>query len=453
MPPIPSPAAPSLSEGREIEDMIDRARVIAAVEAGRLDARSARTCLAHLAAGIEGNRQGALHDPLGGPLPQAERQALHFRIGSRETLLGLMQANYRLREAVIGFAETHRQAIYLHCAYGEPAEPRNFGHWALMADSALARDSERMVALYNRINRSPAGAASGNGAEFGLNRLMLADLLGFDGLVENTLDAAQSRDLVLECAGVLAIWAQTLAGIVTEILGHASPCERRMVLPLWVLRPSLLKSERAPEQLLELRHFSTRAIGFMSGLFTSESAASGPVERLGNQRQLGELANELAVRLEVLARVFEDLELVPERGTSTVTDAVYRSPPPELTRFLQDRSGLSWTDATLLIDAALRDLDAKSRPLSALAPEDIARAAKAEGFPAFDLSTDELRSLLAPELFIAHRNTIGGPGADSMASGIISAQARIRLGLNRLDERRRQVDAAGARLRAAMKAI
>ncbi|WP_339115364.1 lyase family protein [Thioclava sp. GXIMD2076] len=440
-----------MSEGREIEDMIDRARVIAAVEAGRLDARSARTCLAHLAAGIEGNRQGALHDPLGGPLPQAERLALHFRIGSRETLLGLMQANYRLREAVIGFAETHRQAIYLHCAYGEPAEPRNFGHWALMADSALARDSERMVALYNRINRSPAGAASGNGAEFGLNRLMLADLLGFDGLVENTLDAAQSRDLVLECAGVLAIWAQTLAGIVTEILSHASPCERRMVLPLWALRPSLLKSERAPEQLLELRHFSTRAIGFMSGLFTSESTAAGPVERLANQRQLGELASELAARLEMMARLFEDLELVPDQGMGGATG--YRSPPPELTRLLQDRSGLSWTDATLLIDAALRDLDATARPLSALAPEDIARAAQAEGFPAFDLSTDELRSLLAPEHFIAHRNTIGGPGADSMASGIISAQARIRLGLNRLDERRRQVDAAGARLRAAMKAI
>lgn len=440
---------------RRLSDTVDLARLIALVDAGQVSPEQARPLAERLRIlvsqkDVESSdvHLAERHDLLGGPLSQSEELALLFRLGTRWALLSLMQANYRLREAVLRFCEAHRDVIYIHGNHGEPSEPSTFGHWALMADSALARDSERMVALYGRINRSPAGAQAGNGVEFPLNRLLLADLLGFDGLVENTFDAAQSHDLIREWASTLAIWSQNLAGIVDVVLEHAHPNSRRLKLPLWAMQPNLIVAERAPIELQAVHRLAVRTSGLLTSLLTSESRMSSYLERSNNQRELNDLCLEFETRIDVLSRLFDELKPI-----QSPSEAGYRTPPPELTGLLQKRSGLSWTSSTLLINAAFRELEDRSEPLEALKPADILRAAANEGLPAVNITEEELRTVLSPKHFIASRNTTGGPGPDSMKNGLVSAHARIRLGRNRLEERKRNIDAASQRLYSAVTAL
>jgi argininosuccinate lyase len=70
---------------------------------------------------------------------------------------------------------------------------------------ALARDTARLRECYARVNLSPMGAAALAGSSLPIDRRRVAELLGFDGLVENTVDAVSSRDFVLEAMAAAAI--------------------------------------------------------------------------------------------------------------------------------------------------------------------------------------------------------------------------------------------------------
>ena len=53
----------------------------------------------------------------------------------------------------------------------------------------LEGDLGRLQRAYGCINRCPMGAAAGIGSAFPLNKERMAELLGFDGAIENTLMA------------------------------------------------------------------------------------------------------------------------------------------------------------------------------------------------------------------------------------------------------------------------
>ncbi|MCX6072594.1 MAG: lyase family protein [Chloroflexi bacterium] len=78
-----------------------------------------------------------------------------------------------------------------------------FGHFLLSHHDILSRDVERLESAYTRTNLCPLGGAALAGTGFPINRQRVAELLGFDGLVENTADGCGSRDFQLELASVL----------------------------------------------------------------------------------------------------------------------------------------------------------------------------------------------------------------------------------------------------------
>jgi argininosuccinate lyase len=77
---------------------------------------------------------------------------------------------------------------------------------------------ERMRDTYQRINLSPLGACACAGTSLPTNRRLTAKLLGFDGLVEHSLDAVQSRDFILETLADLAILAANLSRLAEELV-------------------------------------------------------------------------------------------------------------------------------------------------------------------------------------------------------------------------------------------
>src|SRR5690606_9225989 len=85
------------------------------------------------------------------------------------------------------------------------AQPVSFGHHMLAWFEMLLRDTARLNDCRKRVNVLPLGAGALAGTTFPIDRARVAELLGFDAVCENSLDAVSDRDFAIEFTAVSAI--------------------------------------------------------------------------------------------------------------------------------------------------------------------------------------------------------------------------------------------------------
>jgi argininosuccinate lyase len=117
--------------------------------------------------------------------------ATRNRLFQRMQVLTTLAALNNTRTALLDMAAKHPNAIVPAYTVGVQAQPISFGHYILAYTEALERNAERLRRAFVNVNRSPLGAAALGTSSFPVNRPRLAELLGFDGIVENSLDANQ----------------------------------------------------------------------------------------------------------------------------------------------------------------------------------------------------------------------------------------------------------------------
>ena len=127
-----------------------------------------------------------------------DQVATALRISLRGELLTLGSSLVELQRALLKQAQRHVATIMPGYTHLQKAQPVTLGHHLLAHFDALDRDFARLVDCYLRVNTSPMGSGALAGSSYELDRRLVADLLGFDSLVENSLDAVSSRDFATE---------------------------------------------------------------------------------------------------------------------------------------------------------------------------------------------------------------------------------------------------------------
>jgi argininosuccinate lyase len=85
--------------------------------------------------------------------------------------------------------------LYTHLQRGQLGV---FSHYTNNYLAQILRSLERLEEVYKRVNKSPLGACAIGGTNINIDRLRTAELLGFDGIVYNSIDAVSSRDYIYE---------------------------------------------------------------------------------------------------------------------------------------------------------------------------------------------------------------------------------------------------------------
>jgi len=98
------------------------------------------------------------------------------------------------------------------------AQPILFAHHLLAYVSMLGRDVERLNDCMKRANKSPLGAAALAGTTFPIDREYSSKLLGMNGVVENSLDAVSSRDVMIELISSCSIIMMHLSRLSEELV-------------------------------------------------------------------------------------------------------------------------------------------------------------------------------------------------------------------------------------------
>nr|MDO8116723.1 argininosuccinate lyase [Candidatus Sigynarchaeota archaeon] len=133
-----------------------------------------------------------------------DQVALDIRLKLRGEILDLGQLLLAFMKVLLQRAKAFTNTPFFLYTHLQPAQLGTFGHVLLAWASELARHVERTIQCFERTNLSPLGACAVGGTSFPIDRNMVAEMLGFDGIMENSLDAISSRDVLIEHTSVLA---------------------------------------------------------------------------------------------------------------------------------------------------------------------------------------------------------------------------------------------------------
>jgi len=193
------------------------------------------------------------------------------RMNLRDGLLRALEALATARDKLATVASRHTETIIPAYTHGVQAQPTTFAHYLLALASALGRQCERLHQAYGRINRNPLGAAALATSSFRLDRERLAELLGFEGLLENAYDANHLApvDSALDVAGALAVAAVQLGQFAQDIHAQYSDPVPWFMLATGELTgvSSIMPQKRNPAALEQLRAQASITLGEMQTVF------------------------------------------------------------------------------------------------------------------------------------------------------------------------------------------
>ncbi|MEM2924870.1 MAG: argininosuccinate lyase [Methanocellales archaeon] len=171
---------------------------------------------------IESNLIKEIGEEIGGKMHVARSRndevAACIRIALREEMLRLMLGLLNLREVLLKKAEQHIYTLMPGFTHLQHAQPTTLAHHLLAHVDAIKRDFDRIVQAYSRVNLNPLGSAALASTGFDIDRELTSKLLGFDGLIENSMDAVSTRDFAIEVLGAIANLMVNLSRICEELI-------------------------------------------------------------------------------------------------------------------------------------------------------------------------------------------------------------------------------------------
>jgi len=128
-----------------------------------------------------------------------------------------------LQTRLVDLADRHADTVMPGFTHLQVAQPVTFGHHLMAYYEMLERDHERLVDCRRRVNRLPLGAAALAGTTYPIDRARVAQLLGFDEVAANSLDAVSDRDFAIEFCACAALLMTHLSRLSEELILWMNP--------------------------------------------------------------------------------------------------------------------------------------------------------------------------------------------------------------------------------------
>ncbi|KTD22115.1 argininosuccinate lyase [Legionella lansingensis] len=198
-----------------------------------------------------------------------DQMALDLRLYTRDAASQIKALLQQLTDTLKTLATKHdndKMPGYTHLQQAQPIQLS----WFFNAYLAMFnRDLSRLVDWHKRMNVSPLGAGALAGSRLPLDRNWVAQELGFDGIVENTLDAVSDRDFVIEFISTASIIMMHLSRLCEDLILWATQEFNFITLDdAFATGSSLMPNKKNPDVLELIRGKTGRVFGHLFGLLT-----------------------------------------------------------------------------------------------------------------------------------------------------------------------------------------
>ena len=331
-----------------------------------------------------------------------------------DIILGLLK---RLQTGLLDLASQHTDTIMPGFTHLQTAQPVSFGHHVMAWFEMLMRDSERLIDGRKRINQMPLGAAALAGTTYPIEREFTAELLGFEGICQNSLDAVSDRDFAIEFASSASLLMMHLSRMSEEIILWMSAQFGFVVVPdRFCTGSSIMPQKKNPDVPELVRGKAARVFGDMITLLTlmKNQPLAYNKDNQEDKEPLFDVVDTLTGSLLAFADMLpnlipnkENMRAATMKGYATATD---------LADYLV-RKGLAFRDAHEVVGKAVALGVQKGVDLSELSLDEL------QGFS--DLIGEDVFEYLTLEGSLNARNHIGGTAPNQVKMAIERGRQRI----------------------------
>ncbi len=144
--------------------------------------------------------------------------ACDLRMKTRTEANLLSKSLISLVISLLEVAETHTKTVMPAFTHMQHAQPTTLAHHLQSYVYSFIRCLDRLEEAYRRIDLCPLGAGAVTSTSFPIKRERTAELLGFKGLIENSMDAVSARDYMMETAFIASLISIDVSRIAEELI-------------------------------------------------------------------------------------------------------------------------------------------------------------------------------------------------------------------------------------------
>ncbi|RJR06379.1 argininosuccinate lyase, partial [Candidatus Parcubacteria bacterium] len=183
-----------------------------------------------------------------------------------KSIIGLLND---VQKAIMEQAKANIDTILPGYTHLQRAQPVSFAHHLLAYFWMLERDKERLQDSLKRINWSPLGAGALAGTTFPIDRQQTAELLGFDMVYPNSMDAVSDRDFIVEFLSHASLIMTHISRLSEELVIWSSQEFQFIELDdAFCTGSSIMPQKKNPDVPELLRAKTGRVYGNLVGLLT-----------------------------------------------------------------------------------------------------------------------------------------------------------------------------------------
>lgn len=356
--------------------------------------------------------------PVGGKLhtgrSRNDQVALDMHLYLREKLLEIIQLAAYLQNALLEQAAQHLDTVMPGYTHLQRAQPVLFGYHLMAYVSMLQRDIERMQECWKRVNVLPLGAGALAGTTFPIDREFVAELLQFDGIYLNSMDAVSDRDFIVEFLAASSLLMTHLSRLCEELVIWSSQEFSFIELDdAFCTGSSIMPQKKNPDVAELVRGKTGRVYGNLVGLLTVLKGLPLAYNKDMQEDKEGmfDTVATLHGALALLTPMIQTMQVRQERMRQAVTQDF--SNATDLADYLV-RKGLPFRQAHEVVGRAVLYCIEQNKYLLDLSMEEFAQFSP-------DIAEDVYEAL-AVETVVNARNVQGGTARPQVEKQIAAAR-------------------------------
>lgn len=332
--------------------------------------------------------------------------ALDERLYLRRVIPNLQNQIITLVEALTAISEKHRHSLltgYTHMQHAQPGTlSQHLNAWSFM----LIRDWNRIEDALSRINKSPLGSGALQGSTLPLDRKKVADLLGFEGVTENSLDTVSDRDYCIEFTSAFSILQSHLSRMCEElVLWSTTEFAFVEMSEKWSTGSSIMPQKKNPDFAELIRGRTGKVYGDLINLLTMVKGLPLAYDRdlQEDKEPLFDALDTVTANLTVFTAMISSARWNKEKMAESCEGGFANA--TDLAEYLV-RKGMPFRTAHGVAAKAVRlALDAGLTKIEDLCVEELEQCSP--------LIKDDVFDYLSPESCVENRKTTGAPSSAS----------------------------------------